>query len=279
MPTRSRQRARQASSDAERSRALRSFLTIAGTGSAAAVLVPGRGEYGNTCTFVKPARSTARCVPEGRVVLGREAHDHVGREVEIRERLELRQHLPDPVAAPHLAEDAIVARLQRHVQVRRHCRRLAQRGDELGIDVVDLDRREPQTLDALDRTRLADEPRQGEARVAIAKATEVDAGEHDLTVPLSDAAADLGQYRRGAAAPGRPSHERNHAEGARERAAVLDLHERADAVEPVCGLDAPDRTDVTCDRVDDLLAALRDDHDIVGGGRQTHRQADSPRSR
>jgi hypothetical protein len=30
--------------------------------SAVAVAVPGRGEYGNTCTFVSPARSTTSSV-------------------------------------------------------------------------------------------------------------------------------------------------------------------------------------------------------------------------
>ena len=40
---------------AARRRAERSFFTGGGTGSRAAVRVPGRGEYGKTCTFVIPA--------------------------------------------------------------------------------------------------------------------------------------------------------------------------------------------------------------------------------
>ena len=49
-------------SEAARSRALRSLFAAAGTGSSAAVRVPGRGEYGNTCTLVMPGRATALSV-------------------------------------------------------------------------------------------------------------------------------------------------------------------------------------------------------------------------
>src|SRR5947207_11892802 len=60
-PTLACQRARHATSDAPRNRALRSFFTAGGTESRAAVAVPGRGEYGKTCTFVIPAAAiTAR---------------------------------------------------------------------------------------------------------------------------------------------------------------------------------------------------------------------------
>ena len=68
----------------------------------------------------------------------------------------------------------------------------------------------------------------------------------------------------GAAAARRAAHERDDAEVARERAAVLDLHERAHAVEPRVGLDAADRTDVAGDERGGLLAALRDDDDVLG---------------
>ena len=66
-----------------RSRALRSRFTSAGTGSTVQVAVPGRGEYGNTCTFVTPVPldQLERPVERG-VVLPRKAHDHVGRQVE-----------------------------------------------------------------------------------------------------------------------------------------------------------------------------------------------------
>ena len=72
-----------------RSRALRSRFTAGGTVSRAAVAVPGRGEYGKTCTFVIPASRTDReRSPERGLVLGGEADDHVGRQVEVGERLE-----------------------------------------------------------------------------------------------------------------------------------------------------------------------------------------------
>ena len=70
---------------------------------------------------------------------------------------------------------------------------------------------------------------------------------------LRDAAPDLAEDGVGAAAAGGAAHERDHAERARERAAVLDLDERADAVEPGVGLDAGDRADVAGDRLDRLL--------------------------
>ena len=65
-------------------RALRSLLTCRGTGSSAAVRVPGRGEYGKTCTL-RDADCLHRRhrIGERALVLGREADDHVGREVEV----------------------------------------------------------------------------------------------------------------------------------------------------------------------------------------------------
>ena len=131
------------------------------------------------------------------VVLGREADDHVAREVELAgERLEPAQVRVDGVAAPHRAQDAVVAGLERDVQVARDGRRLAQRGDERVVDVVDLDRAEPQPLEPGRRAGLADEPRQVVAGGAVAEAAEVDAGEHDLAVALRDAAPDLARARR-----------------------------------------------------------------------------------
>ena len=89
-------------------------------------------------------------------------------------------------------------------------------------------------------------------------------GEHDLAVTLRDAPPDLVEHRVGDAAARRAADERDHAERARERAAVLDLDEGADAVEPVVRLDAADRTDVAGDGLGDLLAAPGDDDDVVG---------------
>src|SRR5205807_9898700 len=122
--------------------------------------------------------------------------------------------------------------------------RLAQRGDEPVADVVDLDRAQAKTLETGRPPRLADEARQVVARAAVPEAAEVDPGEDDLAMTLVDAAPDLREHRVGAAAARRTAHEWDHAEVARERAAVLNLHEGAHAVDPRVRLDAPDRADV-----------------------------------
>src|SRR6185436_494246 len=98
--------------------------------------------------------------------------------------------------------------------------RLPERGDELVVDVVDLDRGEAKPLDAVDRAGRTDQRGQRVAGGSVAEATEVDAGEDDLAVPLRDAPADLPEHGVGASAPGCPAYERNHAEGTRERAPV-----------------------------------------------------------
>ena len=131
---------------------------------------------------------------ESVLVLAGEADDHVGGEVEVGERLELRDVLRRRVPPAHRAEDAVVSGLQRHVQMRRRDARLAQRGDEVVRQVVHLDRREPQALDPRQRARLADQSRQRVARLPIAEAAEVDTGEDDLAMALRDAALDLAEH-------------------------------------------------------------------------------------
>ena len=98
---------------------------------------------------------------------------------------------------------------------------------------------------------------------AVAVAAEVDAGEDDLAVALRDAAADLAEHGLGGAAARGAAHERDDAEVARERAAVLHLDEGAHAIEPRIRLDAADRADVAGDERRRLLAAARDDDDVV----------------
>src|SRR5206468_12283320 len=109
-----------------------------------------------------------------------------------------------------------------------------------------------------------DEPGQRVAGSAVAVAAEVDTGEHDLHVALSNAPTGLAEHRSGGAAPGRAANRRDHAEGAREAAPVLDLHERAHAVEPRVGLHATDGADVAGDEAGRVLAAPGDDHDVLG---------------
>jgi hypothetical protein len=141
----------------------------------------------------------AQRVCERGLVLAREADDDVGGEVEVAEGLEAAQEGGRLVAARHRAEDAVVARLQRHVQVLRHRGGLAQGGDELAVDVVDLDRREAQPGETGELAELANQPREPVAGLAVAVAAEIDAGEDDLAVVLRHAPPCLANDGRGRA--------------------------------------------------------------------------------
>ena len=195
--------------------------------------------------------------------LGREADDHVGRQVEVvLQRCNTRQVAAGRVATRHVAKHAVVAGLERDVHVPADGRRLAQGGDELVVDVVDLDRREAQARQAGDRSSLADEPGKPVPALAIAIAPEVDSGQHHLAVALRDPPLDLAQDGLSGPAARRTAHERDDAEVAREATTVLDLHERAHAIETRIGLDAGDRADIAGDGGRGLLAAAGD-HDHV----------------
>src|SRR5207237_1420923 len=176
LPSFVRQCSRLRSSESSRSRLLRSRLTAAGTVSAADVSVPGRGEYGKTCTREMPASATTS-------------------------------------------------------SVRSQAR--------------------------------SSEARKPVAGFAVAIAPEVDAGQHHLAVALVDTPPHLAQDGGGASAPRRPPDERDHAERAREAAAVLHLHEGANAVELGIRLDAADRPDVAGDRAGRVLAAAGHDGDVL----------------
>ena len=149
VPTFDSQRRRQSSVESARKRAPRSFFTAGGTVSAAAVTVPGRGEYGKTCTFVIPAaRTTVERALEGCVVLAGKPDDHVGREIEARERLDLGEVLRDRVPPSHRPQHAVVARLERDVQVSRGAIGLHESFDEIRAQMIDLDRGQSKTLDS-----------------------------------------------------------------------------------------------------------------------------------
>ena len=130
--------------------------------------------------------------------------------------------------------------------------------------MVDLDRGETEPLEPGSGARLPNEPRQAVAGGAVAVAAEVDPGEHDLAVALVDAATDLAEDGLGGPAARCAAHERDHAEAARERAAVLHLDERANAVEAGIRLHAADRADVARDELRRLLAPARNHDDVVG---------------
>src|SRR5262249_9208400 len=160
------------------------------------------------------------------------------------ERLEAPEICLGRVPPPHRTQHAVVARLQRHMEVPGDGGRLTKRTRELVVDVVDLDRGQPETPEPAHRSGLPDEPPHPVAARAVGEAAEVDAREHDLAMSLFDALADLSQDRGRAAAARGSADERDHAELAREAAAVLNADECTYAVEPRVGLNAADRADV-----------------------------------
>src|SRR4029077_1843849 len=110
--------------------------------------------------------------------------------------------------------------------------------------------------------------RQRIAGPTVAVAPEVDAREDDLPVSLRDAPPDLVEHRNRRPTARRTADERDHAEVAREAAAVLDLHERAHTVEAGISLNAADRTNVPGDEPRRLLTRPGDDGHV---GRQTRK--------
>src|SRR6266576_4243995 len=111
--------------------------------------------------------------------------------------------------------------------------------------MVDLDRRQAQPLEAGNGAHLAHESRQGVAGRAVSVAAEVDPREDNLLVTVRDAPPNFIEHRGHGAATRSTTDKRNHAEVAGEAAAVLDLHERAHAVETGTCLNAPDRAHVS----------------------------------
>ena len=141
---------------------------------------------------------------------------------------------------------------------------LTQRADELGADVIDLDRRKTQAAEPRRRAGFPHEPGERVAALTVPEATEVDPREDDLAMPLADASAHLAEHGVRASAAGAPTHERDHAEVAREAAAVLHADEGAHPIEARVRLHAADRTDVAGDESGSLLAATGDDRDVLG---------------
>ena len=178
----------------------------------------------------------------------------------------------DRVAPPHAAQHPVVAGLERDVQVPRDHRRLAQCLGQLRCDVVDLDRREAEALEPVEGARLPDQAGQRETSLAIAETSEIDTGQHDLTMPMLHTPTDLGEHRVRRAAARPAADERDHAERTREGAAVLDLDERAHPVEPAGGLHAADRADIAGHCLGRILAAARYDRDVAGHGRERLRR-------
>src|SRR2546430_343966 len=112
--------------------------------------------------------------------------------------------------------------------------------------MVDLDRREAEPLEPGHGADLAHQSRQCTTGHAVPIAPEVDAREDNLPVSVRDAPPHLVEHRGRGPTARRTADERDHAKVAREAAAVLDLHERAHAVEPSISLYAADRTHAAC---------------------------------
>ena len=103
---------------------------------------PGRGEYGKTCTFVSRAARTVSSVRSNA------ASSSAGKPT-ITSAVRLKSRAAPacvgrsrPCSGAPSPSGRVVAGLERHVQVRADDGRLAQRGDEVVVDVVDLDRGE-----------------------------------------------------------------------------------------------------------------------------------------
>jgi hypothetical protein len=140
-------------------------LRLGGDGVRGAVRVPGRGRVGKDVHLRHPEPLDERERPlERGVVLGGEADDHVGRQVEAASGASRRSNCDAvyrrPIArrTPSSPDCSGTWRCGETVGVSRSAR------DELVVDVVDLDRREPEALDAGQRARLADEARRACSR-------------------------------------------------------------------------------------------------------------------
>ena len=121
---------------------------------------PGRGEYGKTWRRVSPARSTTPSV-RAKAPSSSPGKPTMTSAVRLKSASGssfcdvLRRRVP----APHRAEDAVVARLQRDVEMTRRDAVSRSAATSSWREVVHLDRREPQALDPRQRARLADESR------------------------------------------------------------------------------------------------------------------------
>ncbi len=168
---------------------------------------------------------------ERRVRLGRESHDHVGGDVEIGQAVASPRHrLPvalDGVGAAHVGQHGRVGRLQRDVHVAGDGRGVDHGLDESRRHVPRLDRRDAKPCEAVEPPDLPHEVGQITLAGGIAPGADVDAGEHQLRVPVLEPSTRVAQDRLARAALGTAARARDDAERATLVAAVLHLHEGA----------------------------------------------------
>ena len=197
---------RHASCDAARRRALRSFLTAGGHGVARGGLRarPRRVREDVHLRRCRASRDDVAAFAERGLVLGGEADDHVGREVEVRRAARAGAGTSDAGSGgPSRA-----ARRRRRTGAAR-----AGGGATAGVSRSAATRSSSTWLTSIDERRrraspgispsLADEARQRVARLAVAEAAEVDPGEDDLAVALRDAAPRISPSTASAAAAAR----------------------------------------------------------------------------
>src|SRR4051794_15278735 len=110
--------------------------------------------------------------------------------------------------------------------------RLAHGRDEVARQMVDLQGRKAKANESWGGPGRPHETREVERRLAVSIAAQVDSGEHDLAVTLTDPPANLCEDGGGRAAPRRTSHLGDDTEVAREAAAVLDFDEGTYPIEP-----------------------------------------------
>ena len=99
----------------------------------------------------------------------REAHDDIGREIELDNGSSLLATCADAVTASHVAQHGRRPTGADRPGPARHAGRLPQGRDERSVDVVDLDRGKSEARDAVDRAGLADERREREPGTTVTK--------------------------------------------------------------------------------------------------------------
>ena len=212
---------------ARRDRPRRQVAVELGGGGAAAHRVGKHVAVGDRARLDEAQRAL-----EGVVVLAREAGDEIRADGGGGEQLaDHRQPLGGErrvVPPAHARQHAVVARLQRHVEMRADRRRRGHPPHQRLAHLVRIDRgqadaREPALLD-----QRVDQPDEIERRVEIVSpAAEMDAGEDHLAEAARGEGVELGENRARRQAPAAPAGERHDAERAEQVAAFLDLQEGA----------------------------------------------------
>ena len=223
------------------------------------------------------------------VVLAGEPRDEIGPDRRVRQQLaDHREALGcerGVVAPAHAAEDPVVRRLQRHVEVRADRRRRRHRAHQWLRHLVRIDGRQANATEPPLLDERVQQPDQIDARVEVVPPpAEVHAGEHDLVEATRRERIQLGEDGPGRQAAARPAGQGNDAEGAEQVAPLLHLQEGARLpVEAACAerldrrlapavadLDAGHAGHARGHRLDEGVEPVQADHvvDRLHGGRR-----------